>query len=39
MAASKPASVAGNADVCAYMIPDFQRKNFCDAILGSPWSE
>jgi hypothetical protein len=28
-----------NADICAYMIPGFQRKNFCDAILGSPWSE
>jgi hypothetical protein len=28
-----------NADICAYMIPDFQRKNFCDSILNSPWSE
>lgn len=27
------------ADVCAYMIPNFQRKNFCDCILASPWSE
>lgn len=27
------------ADVCAYMIPDFKRKNFCDCILCSPWSE
>jgi len=27
------------ADVCAYMIPNFQRKNFCDCILCSPWSE
>lgn len=27
------------ADVCAYMIPGFQRKNFCDCILHSPWSE
>lgn len=27
------------ADVCAYMIPDFKRKNFCDCILHSPWSE
>ena len=27
------------ADVCAYMIPNFQRKNFCDCILHSPWSE
>ena len=28
-----------NADICAFMIPDFQRKNFCDFILHSPWSE
>jgi hypothetical protein len=28
-----------NADICAFMIPDFQRKNFCDAILHSPWNE
>ncbi|PWV50822.1 HD domain-containing protein [Chitinophaga sp. S165] len=28
-----------NADICAFMIPDFQRKNFCDFILQSPWSE
>jgi hypothetical protein len=28
-----------NADVCAFMIPNFQRKNFCDSILQSPWSE
>jgi len=27
------------ADVCAYMIPGFERKNFCDCILHSPWSE
>ena len=27
------------ADVCAYMIPNFQRKNFCECILHSPWSE
>jgi hypothetical protein len=27
------------ADVCAYMIPGFHRKNFCDCILQSPWSE
>lgn len=27
------------ADVCAHMIPNFQRKNFCDCILHSPWSE
>jgi hypothetical protein len=28
-----------NADICACMIPDFQRKSFCDLILQSPWSE
>lgn len=27
------------ADVCAFMIPGFQRKNFCDCILHSAWSE
>ncbi|WP_127133225.1 HD domain-containing protein [Pseudoflavitalea rhizosphaerae] len=27
------------ADVCAFMIPDFKRKNFCECILHSPWSE
>ncbi|KAA2240761.1 HD domain-containing protein [Chitinophaga agrisoli] len=27
------------ADVCAFMIPNFQRKDFCDLILSSPWSE
>lgn len=27
------------ADVCAYMIPGFQRKNFCDCILNSPWQD
>jgi hypothetical protein len=27
------------ADVCAYMIPNFHRKNFCECILHSPWSE
>jgi len=27
------------ADVCAFMIPDFHRTNFCDCILQSPWSE
>lgn len=37
----KPQTTYGsiNADICAYMIPGFQSKNFCDAILGSPWSE
>jgi hypothetical protein len=28
-----------NADICAYMIPGFQRKDFCDAILHSPWKD
>lgn len=27
------------ADVCAFMIPNFYRKNFCDCIQHSPWSE
>lgn len=27
------------ADVCAFMIPNFHRKNFCDCILHSPWKE
>lgn len=27
------------ADVCAYMIPGFRRKDFCACILDSPWSE
>jgi hypothetical protein len=27
------------ADVCAFMIPNFERKNFCDCILHSPWGE
>ncbi|MFA6083577.1 HD domain-containing protein [Mucilaginibacter sp.] len=27
------------ADVCAFMIPNFHSKNFCDCILHSPWSE
>lgn len=27
------------ADVCAFMMPNFHRKNFCDCILHSPWSE
>jgi hypothetical protein len=28
-----------NADICAFMIPNFERKDFCDAILHSPWEE
>lgn len=27
------------ADVCAAMIPDFKRTNFCDCIHHSPWNE
>lgn len=27
------------ADVCAFMVPGFQRKDFCDCILRSPWEE
>jgi len=39
--AHKTDTTFGNikADVCAYMLPDFKRKNFCDCILHSPWSE
>jgi len=39
--AHKTDTTFGNikADVCAYMIPNFQRKNFCECILHSPWSE
>ncbi len=37
----KTATTFGNikADVCAFMIPGFERRNFCDCILQSPWSE
>jgi hypothetical protein len=37
----KTETTIGNikADVCAFMIPNFHRKNFCDCILHSPWSE
>ncbi|MCF0074963.1 HD domain-containing protein [Dyadobacter sp. CY261] len=28
-----------NADICAFMIPNFERKDFCDSILHSPWNE
>jgi len=28
-----------NADICAYMVSTFQRRNFCDAILNSTWNE
>lgn len=39
--AHKTDTTFGNikADVCAYMIPNFERKNFCDCILHSPWAE
>jgi hypothetical protein len=39
--AHKTDTTFGNikADVCAFMIPNFERKNFCDCILHSPWSE
>lgn len=39
--AHKTETTFGNikADVCAFMIPHFHRKNFCDCILQSPWSE
>ncbi|MFD2572399.1 HD domain-containing protein [Spirosoma soli] len=37
----KPDTTYGtiNADICACMTPNFQRKNFCDSILHSPWDE
>jgi hypothetical protein len=37
----KPHTTFGNmnADICACMIPDFKRPDFCDAIIHSPWSE
>ncbi|RYD60765.1 MAG: HD domain-containing protein [Verrucomicrobiaceae bacterium] len=37
----KPDTTYGsiNADICAFMIPDFKRKDYCDYILNSPWSE
>jgi hypothetical protein len=37
----KPHTTYGtiNADICAFMIPHFKQKNFCDAILHSPWKE
>lgn len=39
--AHKTETTFGNikADVCAFMIPNFERKNFCDCILHSPWHE
>ncbi|TCC82683.1 HD domain-containing protein [Pedobacter hiemivivus] len=37
----KPDTTFGsiNADICACMNPDFHRKDFCDAILHSPWTD
>jgi len=37
----KPQTTYGNinADICACMSPNFERKDFCEAILQSPWSE
>ncbi|MHA3774913.1 HD domain-containing protein [Verrucomicrobiota bacterium sgz303538] len=37
----KPDTTYGsiNADICACMIPNFHRKDYCDLILHSPWSE
>jgi hypothetical protein len=37
----KPETTYGsiNADICAFMMPDFQPRNFCNAILHAPWSE
>ncbi|PZF72473.1 HD domain-containing protein [Taibaiella soli] len=35
----KPHTTYGsiNADICACMMPDYQRKDFCDLIRESPW--
>ncbi|RXZ77802.1 HD domain-containing protein [Paenibacillaceae bacterium] len=37
----KPETTFGNikADVCALLLPGFQRTNFCDCVLHSPWKE
>lgn len=37
----KPETTFGNikADVCALLLPGFQRTNFCDHVLHSPWKE
>jgi HD superfamily phosphodiesterase len=37
----KPHTTYGsiNSDICACMIPGYQRKDYCDLILHSPWSE
>ena len=37
----KPHTTYGsiNSDICACMIPAFQKRDYCDMILHSPWSE
>lgn len=37
----KPETTFGNikADVCAMLLPGFERKNFCECVLHSPWKE
>lgn len=37
----KPHTTYGNinADICACMMPSFEKKDYCDMILHSPWSE
>jgi len=37
----KPQTTYGsiNSDICACMIPGYERKDYCDLILHSPWSE
>ena len=37
----KPHTTYGsiNADICACMMPGYERKDYCDLILHSPWSE
>jgi hypothetical protein len=37
----KPHTTYGsiNADICACMIPGYERKDYCDLILHSPWGE
>jgi hypothetical protein len=37
----KPETTYGNikADVCALLLPGFERTNFCDCVLQSPWKE
>lgn len=37
----KPQTTYGsiNADICAFMIPGYQRMDFCEAIRKSPWQK